>query len=183
MLLKRVFVLLLLILMVGVGVWPFLPENTRTVIGQEKTQFASDRAQEEVSPVNFDGLRALEYLKAICDLGPRQSGTPAMKKQQELIESHFAKLGQKVRRQEFEAKQASQKASVPMVNLIVSYKPELTKRVILCSHYDTRPVADQEVDVRKWREPVVSANDGGSGGRRSSVNCSKIVFPASSIVA
>jgi hypothetical protein len=28
-----------------------------------------------------------------------------------------------------------------------------------------------------------SASDGGSGGRRSSVNCSKIVFPASSIVA
>ncbi len=163
MLIKRILVILFLLLVVGMGIWPFLPENTRTVIGQEKTQFAADRAQEEVHPVNFDGLRALEYLKSICDLGPRQSGTPAMKKQQALIEAHFTKLGQKVHRQEFEAKQVSQKVSVEMTNLIISYKPELKKRIILCSHYDTRPVADQEVDVRKWREPFVSANDGGSG--------------------
>src|SRR5207253_9672 len=37
------------------------------------------------------------------------------------------------------------------------------RRVILCSHYDTRPIADQEPDERKWREPFLSANDGGSG--------------------
>jgi glutaminyl-peptide cyclotransferase len=50
-----------------------------------------------------------------------------------------------------------------MCNLIVSWKPDLKRRVILCSHYDTRPIADQERDQRKWREPFVSANDGGSG--------------------
>src|SRR5262249_45053629 len=32
-----------------------------------------------------------------------------------------------------------------------------------CSHYDTRPIADQETDRNKWREPFLSANDGGSG--------------------
>ena len=31
-----------------------------------------------------------------------------------------------------------------MANLIVSWYPERTRRVILCSHYDTRPIADQE---------------------------------------
>src|SRR5581483_4853288 len=34
---------------------------------------------------------------------------------------------------------------------------------ILCSHYDTRPIADQEPDRRKWQQPFISANDGGSG--------------------
>ena len=34
---------------------------------------------------------------------------------------------------------------------------------MLCSHYDTRPIADQEPDRRKWHEPFLSANDGGSG--------------------
>jgi hypothetical protein len=35
--------------------------------------------------------------------------------------------------------------------------------VILCAHYDTRPIADQEPDRRRWYEPFLSANDGGSG--------------------
>lgn len=50
-----------------------------------------------------------------------------------------------------------------MTNLIVSFYPDFPRRVILCCHYDTRPIADQEPDPRKWREPFVSANDGGSG--------------------
>jgi hypothetical protein len=50
-----------------------------------------------------------------------------------------------------------------MTNLIVSFSPAKHRRIIICSHYDTRPIADQEEDVRKWREPFLSANDGGSG--------------------
>src|SRR5438105_15250735 len=50
-----------------------------------------------------------------------------------------------------------------MANLIVRWHPERQRRIILCSHYDTRPLADQEPDERKWREPFLSANDGGSG--------------------
>jgi glutaminyl-peptide cyclotransferase len=50
-----------------------------------------------------------------------------------------------------------------MANMIVSYHPDVSRRVILCCHYDTRPIADQENNPRRWREPFVSANDGGSG--------------------
>src|SRR5262249_44801768 len=79
------------------------------------------------------------------------------------IKKHFQDLGMKVREQSFEAKQNSQPKAVPMTNLIVRYFPERDRRVILCTHYDTRPIADQEPDERKWREPFLSANDGGSG--------------------
>jgi Zn-dependent M28 family amino/carboxypeptidase len=47
--------------------------------------------------------------------------------------------------------------------MIVSWQPERPRRVIICSHYDTRPIADQEEDPRRWHEPFISANDGGSG--------------------
>jgi Zn-dependent M28 family amino/carboxypeptidase len=50
-----------------------------------------------------------------------------------------------------------------MTNLIVRWNPKAKKRVILCSHYDTRPIADQEKDPKDWKKPFVSANDGGSG--------------------
>src|SRR5262249_50381594 len=65
--------------------------------------------------------------------------------------------------QRFTARQQSQRQPVDMTNLIVSWHAERERRVILCSHYDTRPIADQEEDPRKWREPFISANDGGSG--------------------
>jgi hypothetical protein len=86
-----------------------------------------------------------------------------MKKQQELVENHFKKLDVKVAYQRFDARQRSARRAVSMANMIMSYHPDRARRVVLCSHYDTRPIADQEDDVRMWRRPFVSANDGGSG--------------------
>src|SRR5262249_1271608 len=72
-------------------------------------------------------------------------------------------LGLTVKSQNFTARQASQRGEVEMTNLVISVHPERKRRIILCSHYDTRPIADQEPDPRKWREKFISANDGGSG--------------------
>src|ERR1700750_1706226 len=64
--------------------------------GQEKkprTAFAEDRdPRPNTKAVPFDGARAMGYLKAVCDLGPRMSGTPSMKKQQALLRKHLACL-------------------------------------------------------------------------------------------
>ncbi len=129
------------------------------------TQFGSDRVKDgqAAKPVAFDGNRAMTYLRAICDLGPRISGSRAMRLQQDLIKKHFESLGAKVAFQSFEAQQTSVKGKVEMTNIIVSFYPEKKRRVILCSHYDTRPIADQEPDPRNWKKDFVSANDGGSG--------------------
>jgi hypothetical protein len=120
--------------------------------------FAADRDE-----VAFDGKRAMGYLEKLCKIGPRISGTEGMKKQQELLKKHFEDLGGKVEFQTFTARQKSRRQPVDMANLIISWHPERAKRVILCSHYDTRPIADQEPNRRKWEEPFLSANDGGSG--------------------
>jgi hypothetical protein len=86
-----------------------------------------------------------------------------MKKQQELIEKHFKDLGASVEYQKFTARQVSRRQPTEMANMIISWHPERQRRVILCSHYDTRPIADQEDDRRNWHKPFTSANDGGSG--------------------
>lgn len=125
------------------------------------SEFAADR--DGGKSVAFDGKRAMGYLKAICDIGPRISGTDGMKKQQELIEKHFKALDAKVTYQKFSARQVSQRRPTEMANMVISFHPDRERRVILCSHYDTRPIADQERDQRNWEKPFVSANDGGSG--------------------
>lgn len=113
--------------------------------------------------VPFDGQQAMKHLQTICDLGPRISGTSAHAKMVDLIEKHFQDLGLTVKRQNFEAKQRSTLIPVKLTNLIASWKPERKVRLLICTHYDTRPLADQEKDSKDWRKPFLAANDGASG--------------------
>jgi hypothetical protein len=155
-----------LLLVLGAGSslgWLFLmqtPLSSARPAGEQERQgegFAADRDN------GFDAARAMRYLADICKIGPRISGTEGMKKQQALLENHFRALKGEVEFQRFTAKQKSQRQPVALANVIVRWRPERDRRIILCSHYDTRPIADQEPDRRKWREPFISANDGGSG--------------------
>ena len=140
-----------------------LPTMDNPADEPKKTEFGTGGADDKVVSAKFDGDRSIKYLKQLCDIGPRISATEGMKKQQELIEAHFKKLGATVTRQEFKAKQKSRKEQTDFVNLIVSWHPDKAKRVLLCTHYDTRPIADQEANPKNWNKPFVSANDGTSG--------------------
>ena len=48
-------------------------------------------------------------------------------------------------------------------NIIASYRPELTDRILICAHWDSRPWADNDPDEANWHKPVLAANDGASG--------------------
>ncbi|QVL34894.1 M28 family peptidase [Telmatocola sphagniphila] len=138
-----------------------LPEQiTSAKSGQSSKPLAS--TWEAGEPAPFDPDRAMKYLKQLCDLGPRISGSDGMAKMQDLLKKHFENLGAKVTFQKFEGKQRSQPKSVPMANMIISWNPESKTRVILCGHYDTRPIADQERRREDWTRPFLSANDGTS---------------------
>jgi hypothetical protein len=127
---------------------------------REREGFAADRAPAGSS---IDADRVMRYLRDICKIGTRISGSEGMTKQQELLKKHFEGLGATVTFQRFTARQLSRKEPVEMANMIVSWFPEREQRVILCSHYDTRPIADQEPERKNWTKPFISANDGGSG--------------------
>jgi len=113
----------------------------------------------------FDGKRAYSYLRQICDLGSRTSGTPGMRQQQKLLEKHFSALGAQVTYQRFQKRQHPLTGEpVPMANLIVTFHPESTERILLCAHYDTRPLPDRDINPRRRRTGVfLGANDGASG--------------------
>jgi Zn-dependent M28 family amino/carboxypeptidase len=50
-----------------------------------------------------------------------------------------------------------------MANLIGSWFPDRTRRVVIGAHYDTRPHPDQEFDPALRQQPFLGANDGASG--------------------
>lgn len=132
---------------------------------------AQDRAQrrsasgvqekQRLDEIPFDGAQAYEYLKQLCAIGPRYSGSAGMRRQQDLLVKHFEKLGGQVGMQEFRVRHPVSGRPVEMANLIVQWHPERKERVLLCAHYDTRPYPDQ--DRRNPRGRFIGANDGASG--------------------
>ena len=43
-------------------------------------------------------------------------------------------------------------------NLIVEWQPESTERVLLCAHYDTRPLPDRDPNPQNYAVPVEAAD-------------------------
>jgi glutaminyl-peptide cyclotransferase len=48
-------------------------------------------------------------------------------------------------------------------NIIATYFPKASKRILLAAHWDTRPFSDQDADKNQHNKPIAGANDGGSG--------------------
>jgi glutaminyl-peptide cyclotransferase len=119
------------------------------------------RSKSKQQQIPFNGERAYGYLKDLCAIGPRVSGTEGMRRQQAYLKTHFEQLGGRVRLQEFNARQPLDGSTVRLANLIVEWHPERKERVLLCAHYDTRPFPDQDPIDR--RGIFLGANDGASG--------------------
>ena len=110
---------------------------------------------------SFSGARALTHLEAICELGPRPSGSPAMDRQRALLADHFRKHGGTVAGQAFQIRDRRSGKPVHMENLVVTWHPDRVDRVLVGAHYDTRPFPDRDpVDPQGT---FVGANDGASG--------------------
>jgi glutaminyl-peptide cyclotransferase len=114
-----------------------------------------------LSEIPFNGARAYDYLKQICAIGPRRSGSPGMLAEQKLLEEHFRKLGAQIEWQRFHAPDPRNGSPVPMANLIVHWHPQSKERVLLCTHYDTLPLP--MMDRLHPQGKFIGANDCASG--------------------
>lgn len=129
--------------------------------GTDETDTAPVAIALDKLPVN--GERSYRYLQQLCQIGPRFSGSPGMKQQQELLIKHFESQGARVERQEFRVRHPLTGEPVSMANLIIEWHPERSDRLILCAHYDTRPFPDRDPNPQRRRGVFVGANDGASG--------------------
>jgi hypothetical protein len=145
-----------LALLAAMGLGIFCPQNGRTAPPPD--------AATTTTPQNpLDALRAYRYLEQLCAIGPRPSGSPGMRQQQELLVEHFKQLGGNVSLQEFRARNPLG-GTVPMANLIIQWHPERKERILLCAHYDTRPLPDRDPNpIARVQGTFLGASDGASG--------------------
>lgn len=154
---KRRLVALSLAAGLAIVVWRLpggMGRTTRQAVAKPPTSLPLEK-------IPFNGVRAYEYLKKICDLGPRPSGSPGMAAQQKLLAEHFQRLNGQVRRQRFQVRHPQTGDPVVLTNLIVHWRPQARQRILLAVHYDTRPFPDRDAEQPRGR--FVGANDGASG--------------------
>lgn len=127
---------------------------------EAKTQQETDSPVVEI-PV-FSGDSAALYVEMQVGFGPRVPGTEAHQLCLDYLKSSFEHFGAMVTIQEGQAVLYNGK-EMPLKNIVASFNPEAQKRVIICSHWDSRPMADHDPVEANREKPILGANDGASG--------------------
>jgi len=153
---SKIMIALLIVALIAGAAFNFLPSD--------KAEVSETEEIEKMQPVgpDFNADSAYIYLQEQCDFGPRTMNSTAHDKCEKWIIQKFEQYGCKV---------TTQKATLngydgtPLrsTNIMASYNPEATTRIMFCAHWDCRPWADNDPDSTNWHKPIIAANDAASG--------------------
>ena len=110
----------------------------------------------------FSADSALNHIRRQCDFGPRTTSSEASRLCGNYIIEQFRQYGATVDEQNVDVK-IWDGTSMPARNIIAHINPANTDRIMLCTHWDSRPWADNDPDEAHHHTPVPAANDGASG--------------------
>ncbi|MBI5914795.1 MAG: M28 family peptidase [Bacteroidetes bacterium] len=110
----------------------------------------------------FERDSAFSFVAKQVGFGPRVPNSEAHRKCREWLVNQFKNYGLNVTLQPFTAKAYTGK-TLNGVNIIAQYKPQLAKRILLAAHWDSRHIADSPLSTERKNEPILGADDGGSG--------------------
>lgn len=110
----------------------------------------------------FDGQAAYKYAGVQVSFGPRVPGSPGWQKAGDWIVAEMRTRADTVIEQRWMHKLANGD-SIPMRNILARFRPTATDRVLYVTHWDTRPVADNDPNPANRKKPILGANDGASG--------------------
>ena len=110
----------------------------------------------------FNADSAYGFVERQLSFGPRVPGSIAHEQCAEWFVSKLNAWADSVFVQDFRCRLFDGK-TVDGKNIIASYNIEAHKRIIIASHWDSRPYADNDPDEANWKKPIDGANDGASG--------------------
>ena len=129
--------------------------------GNTKSSSANEAAQQPVGPT-FVADSAYLFCEQQCQFGPRTMNSAAHDQCEQWIIHKFQQYGLTVTTQKATLK-GYDGTPLQSTNIIATYRPEATDRILLCAHWDSRPWADNDPDSSNHHKPVMAANDGASG--------------------
>jgi len=108
----------------------------------------------------FNADSAYHFVEKQVGFGPRIPNTKAHEQAAAFFIKTLRQYGAQITIQEFQQENFSG-SILNLKNIIGSFNPEKSKRILLASHWDTRPFSDK--DPQKPNVPFQGANDGASG--------------------
>ena len=129
---------------------------------------SSSSAKVESQPVKqqnvpaFDADSAWVFVENQVKFGPRVPNSEAHVACGNYLASELKRFGAQVYEQEATLT-AYNGTQLKAKNIIGSFNPENSKRVLLFAHWDSRPYADHDMDPANHKKPIDGADDGASG--------------------
>ncbi len=121
---------------------------------------AVNKPVRQVQVPAFNADSAYFYVQEQVDFGPRIPNSTAHRQAGDKIIQRLKAYGASVKVQEFEAT-AYDGTRLQLRNIMGSFNPQARKRILLATHWDTRPWASKDPDDPQ--APFDGANDGASG--------------------
>ena len=133
--------------------------------GQRQNEAKKEEPKKEEAKIvipDFNADSAFLFVKQQVDFGPRVPNTPAHQKCSQFLYRKMKAYIPDVTIQSGQIR-AYNGTLLDFKNIIGSVNPDASVRVMLCSHWDSRPYADHDPDPKNRRTPIDGANDGASG--------------------
>ncbi len=128
---------------------------------KEQTATQADQLVMAKAPA-FNADSAYRLIEQQVAFGPRVTNTPAHERAGDYMIAKLKEYGFVVTVQDF-SPTVWTGAKLKARNIIGSYNPQAAKRILLATHWDSRPFADQDSVKTNHTKPVLAANDGASG--------------------
>lgn len=122
----------------------------------------NNHIQNAVVVPQFSADSAFKFIENQVNFGARVPNTQNHKQCAAYLAATLKYFGAQVIEQKMQLQSFDGK-TLDAVNIIGAFQPEKTRRILLCAHWDTRPFADYDADVKNFDKPILGANDGASG--------------------
>jgi hypothetical protein len=130
--------------------------------GKEKKPASQQASPAPLKMMPFSGDSAYAYVVRQLAFGPRVMNTPAHEKCEAYLVKVLKSFTPDVILQKGTVK-AYDGTPLKFTNITASFGPAGNNRIILASHWDSRPFADHDPIPANRRKPIEGANDGASG--------------------
>lgn len=127
---------------------------------KEETNSENTSVENKITKPPFSSDSAYLFTQQQLEFGARVPGTVAQTKCAAYFEQKLKNYGATVILQKTNVVVYNGK-SVPCINVIATYNPDVKRRLMICTHWDSRPFADQ--DDSATAKPILAADDGASG--------------------
>jgi len=112
----------------------------------------------------FFGYKAYNHILKQCSFGPRNPGSQGHINFKNYLVEYLKEYSDSLIVDTHEIVHPYNKdKNLELFNILSQFNLNAEKRILLMAHWDTREIADKDLDISNYNTPILGANDGASG--------------------